>query len=226
MTALSDAAVAEWMRDGRVVIHPFREDDLGSASYDVRLGPHYFKAASPLSDHDGGGFFNMYSEESVRAVWGSPRRAIRALDVKRWRPGADWTGIGDDDEVIVLEPRANLLCHTLEFIGARSGATTMMKARSSIGRSLINVCACAGMGDPGYVNRWTMEVCNRSDWCIPLVVGRRIAQIVFLETDHGGRTYAGKYQATGDLAELEARWRPEDMLPRLYRDRDIGLIAE
>ena len=56
-----------------------------------------------------------------------------------------------------------------------------MKARNSIGRSLLNVCSCAGQGDVGYYNRWTMELYNQDNKVrsIVLVVGRRIAQIVF-----------------------------------------------
>jgi hypothetical protein len=32
--------------------------------------------------------------------------------------------------------------------------TTMMKARSSLGRNFIEICKCAGWGDVGYINRW------------------------------------------------------------------------
>jgi hypothetical protein len=56
------------------------------------------------------------------------------------------------------------------------------------------------MGDVGYINRWTMEITNNSRYySIPLVVGRRIAQIVFFDTigTIQGRSYeqVGKYQA-------------------------------
>jgi hypothetical protein len=38
-------------------------------------------------------------------------------------------------------------------------------------------------GDVGYVNRWTMEITNNSThYSIPLVVGRRVAQIVFFDS--------------------------------------------
>ena len=37
-----------------------------------------------------------------------------------------------------------------------------MQARSSLGRSYIEVCKCAGMGDVGFCNRWTMEITNNS----------------------------------------------------------------
>jgi hypothetical protein len=82
-------------------------------------------------------------------------------------------------------------------------------------------------GDVGYINRWTMEITNNSrNYSIPLVVGRRIAQIVFFDTmgTLGGRSYDadGKYQSGGELSELVARWTPLSCLPKMYCDREIG----
>ena len=91
---------------------------------------------------------------------------------------------------------------------------------------------CAGWGDVGYTNRWTMEVTNNSRfYSIPLVVGRRIAQIVFFDTDgvledEGGSATsyerAGKYQSSSDMAAITRSWQPSDMLPKMYRDRECG----
>jgi len=101
----------------------------------------------------------------------------------------------------------------------------MMKARSSLGRSFIEVCKCAGWGDVGYINRWTMEITNNSThYYIPLVVGRRIAQIIFFETGpilKSDYAKGGKYQSSGSVKQLKKNWKPTDMLPRLYLDRDI-----
>lgn len=99
----------------------------------------------------------------------------------------------------------------------------MMKARSSMGRNFIEVCKCAGWGDIGYVNRWTMEITNNSrHYSIPLVVGRRIAQIVFFDSDGTVGDYAdsGKYQTSKDLEEVKANWTPYSMLPKMYLDRE------
>ena len=63
---------------------------------------------------------------------------------------------------------------------------------------------------------------------MPLVVGRRIAQIVFFETPELANpdvTYVqstGKYQTTNDFDELKKSWKPESMLPRMYLDREVG----
>ena len=132
--------------------------------------------------------------------------------------------IAPDDRVILLRPGETILAHTQEFIGGRDTVTTMMKARSSLGRTFIEVCKCAGWGDVGYVNRWAMEITNNSNnYIVPLVVGRRIAQIVFFETGpilSGDYAKKGKYQSETDMRKLKKLWKPEMILPRLYRDRE------
>ena len=97
-----------------------------------------------------------------------------------------------------------------------------MQARSTTGRIGISACYCAGWGDPGYINRWTMEIHNLNEReHIVLPVGYRIAQIVFSTTGPVATEYAkasGNYQssASDDLAAIKATWRPEMMLPRAF----------
>lgn len=47
-----------------------------------------------------------------------------------------------DDQLIWIRPGETILGHTNEFIGGRRTVTTMMKARSSLGRNFIEVCKC------------------------------------------------------------------------------------
>ena len=156
-------------------------------------------------------------------VWGSPQEAVKAQGVfDEFKVQIE--NIKPDDRVILIQPKETILAHTNEFIGGKKNITTMMKSRSSMGRSFINACKCAGWGDIGYINRWTLEITNFSNsYAIPLVVGRRIAQIVFLYTGETSRSYAneGKYQTNTDLETLKLNWSPEMMLPRLDRDKDI-----
>jgi deoxycytidine triphosphate deaminase len=71
-----------------------------------------------------------------------------------------------------------------------------------------------------------MEITNNSkNYIIPLVVGRRIAQIIFFETGPiAGADYvaSGKYNPGKNLEELKKKWGPDMMLPKLYLDRDIN----
>lgn len=217
MTVLSDKQIIERL-GGTIIIEPFNPANVNTSSVDVTLGPWYYAEQLKDDQDPDNRLYNIWDYADVKRVWGEPRRARR--------PNYPIVGVRPDDDIILLPPKHTILAHTIEFIGGRQNVTTMMKARSSFGRNFIEVCKCAGYGDVGYTNRWTMEITNNSQhYYIPLVVGRRIAQIVFLQTGEiraADYTATGKYQPEMSMTELMAGWRPEMMLPRLDRDRDIG----
>lgn len=95
-----------------------------------------------------------------------------------------------------------------------------------------------------------MEITNNSRYySIPLVVGRRIAQIVFFDTEgieqHSYES-SGKYQTryedlfhfsknptlltrlplSSNLAELKESWSPMAMLPKMYQDREVKALQQ
>lgn len=223
---LSNTAILRNLETGNIVIDPFDPRNLKGSTYDVRLGQYYFE------EHDltgGRSFFNPYDETDVRRVWGNYKEAIPARNWLRDNQYTDpWelANIHPDDFIIPIRPGGTILAHTIEFIGGRNGImTSHMKARSSFGRCFIEVCKCAGEGDPGFFSRWTMEFTNNStDKTIPLVVGRRIAQVIFMQVEPvTGDSYAanGKYQLSDLIDEVKRRWSPEDMLPKLWKDWEV-----
>lgn len=253
MTLLGKREIRERL-GSTIIVDPFRDENLGSAQYDVTLGQNFWRDASS------GGFFNPYDQREARFVKGDLRRVvmcetpafevdphgIRAMRARQvlWDFPVEerlpengevaWLGyksvarrlVGiEDAPVILISPGESLLCHTEEFIGGRGDVTTSMRARSTLGRIGISVCLCAGLGDVGYFNRWTMEVRNHSHFVIPLVPGRRVAQLQFWKIEsllEEADQYSGsKYQGTTNLAELKASWCPEDMLPKMWRDREV-----
>lgn len=220
--ALSDKRILAEMKKGDIVITPFKRENLATSSYDLTLGEYFFAEQPPKHFQN---IFNIYEKENIDRVWGTkPMKAKPAEEVfKDYK--FDFGNISKKDKVIMLAPGETILAHTNEFIGGRGHITTMMKARSSLGRSFIEVCKCAGWGDVGYINRWTMEITNNSrHYYIPLVVGRRIAQLIFFETGeilNNDYTKFGKYQTSTDLKTLQKNWDPMSMLPRLYQDREI-----
>lgn len=220
--ALSDKKILEEKQKGNIVISPFKKENLNTSSYDVRLGEWYYREQPSKHYHN---IYNIYQESHTHHVWGKPLKAEKALKVFE-KYAFQWKhGINPQDKIILLQPGETILAHTQEFIGGKHHITTMMQARSSMGRNFIEVCKCAGWGDVGYVNRWTMEITNNSrHYAIPLVVGRRIAQIVFMDTGPIiEKHYAndGKYAKSSDIQVLKKKWKPQDMLPKLYKEREL-----
>ena len=215
------------MERGTIVIDPFNPKQLKTTSYDVTLGEWYWKERAPAGRST---IHNMYDEDSTSQVWEGPFEAEKVSDLLE-RLDMDIKNISKDARVILLGPHETILAHTLEFIGGRDICVAKMYARSSMGRNFIEVCKDAGWGDVGYFNRWTMEVTNNSQhYTIPLVVGRRIAQMVFYEVaplsdekvDYVGE--GGKYQSSQDLAELKKSWNPNMMLPQMHLDWEVKVM--
>lgn len=222
--ALSNQEILDNKKRGTIIISPFKKDNVNTASYDVTLGPWYYREQTSKYHHP---IYNPYQESHTRHVWGSPQKAERADKVLQKYQFRWDRGIKSTDKIILLRPGETILGHTQEFIGGRECVTTQMQARSSIGRNFIEVCKCAGWGDVGYINRWTMEITNNSQhYMIPLVVGRRVAQIVFYKTgpitgSDYTQTKGSKYDTLGDLKELKKTWGPDMMLPKLWKDREL-----
>jgi dCTP deaminase len=220
--ALSDKSIITEREAGNIIIEPFNERHVATSSYDVCLGDWFYREQPPKAFHI---LYNPWNERNVKEVWGKPQRAQLAEEISSGARNLEESGISKNDQIILIDPGETILAHTIEFIGGRNNITTMMKARSSVGRNFIEVCKCAGWGDVGFTNRWTMEITNNSrHYTIPLVVGRRIAQIIFFYTGEiRGVDYTalGKYQGTSDVEALKKEWHPEMMLPRLYKDREV-----
>lgn len=223
---LSRNAILRHYKKGNIIIDPFDDRKLKTTSYDVSLGEWFWREGNPEGRAT---VHNIYDEASTNRVWQGPFRAERAQDV--WdRLGDQLINIKPAEKIILLRPGESVLAHTEEFIGGRNRVVGKMYARSSLGRNFIEVCKDAGWGDIGYFNRWTMEVTNNSQYfTIPLVVGRRIGQMVFYEVEplkkKGREDYVaeqGKYQLTQDLDEVKKSWRPEMMMPRMHLDWEVG----
>lgn len=213
--------------NGRIFVHPFEPKNVNSASIDVRLGRHFYVESyrQGFGHHSQPLCLNPWSEESVEAAW--DEGDLQTLDML---PNSERTFMEKHGftEAIRLNPGETALAHTMEFIGGTDNLIVpSMQARSSLGRCNVSVCSCAGWGDVRYHNRWTLELKNRSQrHAVLLPVGMRIAQIVFEEgtepTDKQYQQLGGKYQDThATLHELVEAWKPSDMLPKAWKDREL-----
>mgnify|MGYP000843603427 FL=1 len=219
----SDIEIKKALASGHIVCDPAPARINGS-SIDVTLGYYFYYAGGAKN---GDALFNPFDQADVKRYFGTYNIARPWRDAQKRLASpianiAEITNISADHPVIVLRPNERILAHTHEFIGILPPGTTSMQARSTTGRIGISACYCAGWGDPGYINRWTMEIHNLNEReHIVLPVGYRIAQIVFSATGPVETEYSrasGNYQSapSADLAAIKAAWRPDMLLPRAY----------
>ena len=95
---LSDKEILDVMEEGNIVIEPFDRRQLGSNSYDVRLGEYIARGDGRV------GKFDCYNKQDTKDFW-----KIRQADKSVW-----------------LKPYETILCHTQEVIGGRNNIATKM----------------------------------------------------------------------------------------------------
>ena len=221
MGVYSNTEIVDAVKRGHIVFHPFQPDHINGSSVDVTLGEWYYRTDRRTRTD----VYNPFDKEEVEHYFGAPQKAIPHKQWAQKRGRELVKNIPADHPVIELEPGERVLGHTHEFIGIKPPGTTSMQSRSTWGRNGISVCFDAGWGDPGYINRWTMEIYNLNQrHTMILPVGERIAQIVFQHTGEVKGEYhnlSGKYHAesSDDFESLVKNWSPEQMLPKAYKDK-------
>ena len=223
MSVYSNTEITAAIDDGTIVSVPFNPKNVSEASLDFTLGHYFFKQEYQEEAR----VYNPFDKTDVDRYFKGP---LEAIPHKEWCDKNGYklfTNIPEDHPIIVLRPGERILAHTHEFVGIRAhGGACEVKSRSSWGRNGVAVCFDAGWVDPGYINRITLEIYNLNmHESVVLPVGERIGQLIFHKTgpvdgdySDGRGGVSGKYQHTSDLEELIRTWKPEDMLPRAYKD--------
>ena len=218
----SDQEILAAIESGHIVCHPLIKENITGSSVDVTLGEYYYRTEYDITSS----FYNPFSQKAVSQYFGEVKKAIPHQE---WAQKANhqlFSNIAPENPIIILRPGERILAHTQEFIGIKPPGTSTMQSRSTWGRNGVAVCLDAGWGDPGFINRWTMEVYNMNQHhSIVLPVGERIAQMIFYHTGPVTNSYnqrSGRYQETDDLQSLIKSWRPEMMLPKAYPDKESG----
>jgi len=205
---------------GAIIIEPFRLEHLNPNSYDLTLGPYVARYKRRPRGQP------MLSDEGVAVV---DMHMVTGDDLFHIE---DHRGAGE----FRIHAGESLLCHTNEFVGGtgvwnpvlqsveRHAVNTQLRATSTAGRFGLTACRCAGHGDAGYFDRWTLEVQNNSPHDLMLPVGAIICQLVFFAVATPRRLYqeaSGSYQEHRDLEKLQAEWVPAKMLPRKLKQTEF-----
>lgn len=226
MGVYSNKQIREAIASRHIVCHPLVEKNIAGSSLDVTLGEWFYRTERTGSS----GFYNPFDKIDVKRYFDGPHKADIHKKWARTNGRQLFEGIPQKHPIIVLRPGERILGHTHEFIGIKAPGTSTLQARSTWGRNGVAVCLDAGWGDPGYINRWTLEIYNMNQHeSVVLPVGERIAQMVFYETgpvDGEYKKLSGKYQSdlSSDIKGVINSWKPEQMLPKAYQDmRQIPL---
>lgn len=122
---------------------------------------------------------------------------------------ARWYRLFEASSVVLIPPRTHALAHTEEFIGTTvPHINPMLDTRSTTARWGLQIHLSAGLGDPGFHSRWTLEIYNPWPSVVAVPVGARVGSVSFEPVDGNDELYEGRYN------QRPEDWTPASMLPR------------
>src|SRR5271166_3433853 len=181
---LSDVDIQRYLEQGKIKITPtLPPEQLGSCSVDFRLGNEF-----TVFEHSRHAFIDLRDRTAIQDLM----RTIRV----------------PDGEPFILQPREFALAITEETLELDADVLGRLEGRSSLGRIGIIVHGTAGLFDPGWTGKATLELSNLSRMAVALYPGMRICSFTFeqLSTPSAvpyGKKPGNKY--AGQLHPLASR---------------------
>jgi dCTP deaminase len=152
---LSDVDIKRYLASGKIRITPeLAPDQFGSCSVDFRLGNEF--SVFEYSRHP---YIDLRDKGSVQDI-------MRTVKVPEGEP-------------FVLQPRDFVLAITEETLELDRDVLGRLEGRSSLGRIGIIVHGTAGLFDPGWTGKATLELSNLSRMAVALYPGMRICSFTF-----------------------------------------------
>ena len=182
---LSDKTIKQKIKSKEIVIEPFSEEFLQSASYDLHLDEHFL----------------IFNKEKIALVdvKDNPKNLMKSMKV-------------NEGEGFIIHPNEFVLANVKEITGVDSKHVGRLEGKSSLGRLGLIIHATAGFLDPGNKLRLTLELANVSPIPIKIYPGMKIAQIAFETLDKDcERPYGTKGLDSKYLGDLKVKgsemWR-------------------
>jgi dCTP deaminase len=183
---LSDRTMREQIQQGRIRVEPLAEGAIQPSSIDLRLGDKIRVFQN-----------NHISHIDLRQDTGT---LTEVVDLKPGQP-------------FFLRPLEFALGVTVEHIVVPDDLVARLDGKSSLGRVGLLIHATAGLVDPGWEGRLTLELMNLAPFPITLFAGMRIGQISFIQmtspvdVPYGHGALSSKYQ--GDTDPTPSRYHLE-----------------
>jgi dCTP deaminase len=152
---LSDVDIRRYIAEQKIRITPeLAPEQIGSCSIDFRLG----------------NTFNVFEHSRHACI--DLRDRVNVQDFMRTIEVAD-------GEPFILQPREFALAITLEELQLDDDVLGRLEGRSSLGRIGIIVHGTAGLFDPGWAGKATLELSNLGLMPVALYPGMRICSFTF-----------------------------------------------
>ncbi len=152
---LSDIDIRRYLDEGKIKIHPpLPPEQWGSCSVDFRLGNEF-----SVFEHSKNAYIDLKEPRAIQDL-------MRTITVN---PG----------EPFILQPREFALAITEEILELDDDVLGRLEGRSSLGRIGIIVHGTAGLFDPGWTGKATLELSNLGRMPVALYPGMRICSFTF-----------------------------------------------
>jgi dCTP deaminase len=152
---LSDVDIRRYMQRGKIRISPeLPSEQFGSCSVDFRLGAEF-----SVFEHSRHPYIDVRDRNAIQDL-------MRTLRVETGQP-------------FVLQPREFALAITEETLELDDDVLGRLEGRSSLGRIGIIVHGTAGLFDPGWRGKATLELSNLGIMPVALYPGMRICSFTF-----------------------------------------------
>lgn len=152
---LSDVDIKRYIAQGKIRVSPeLPPEQFGSCSIDFRLGNEF-----SVFEHSRHAYIDLRNRTAIQDL-------MRTVVVK-------------PDEPFILQPREFALAITEEHIEIDDDVLGRLEGRSSLGRIGIIVHGTAGLFDPGWRGKATLELSNLGRMPVALYPGMRICSMTF-----------------------------------------------
>lgn len=152
---LSDVDIRRYIAEEKIIVNPpLPPEQFGSCSVDFRLGNEF-----SIFEHSKHAFIDLQNKVEIEKL-------MRPILVP-------------DGEAFILQPREFALAITMEQIDLADDVLGRLEGRSSLGRIGIIVHGTAGLFDPGWSGRATLELSNLGIMPVALYPGMRICSMTF-----------------------------------------------
>jgi dCTP deaminase len=152
---LSDVDIRRYIAEGKIKISPaLPPEQFGSCSVDFKLGYEF-----NVFEHSRNAYIDLRENKGIDGL-------MRSVMVPAGEP-------------FILQPREFVLAITEETLELADDVLGRLEGRSSLGRIGIIVHGTAGLFDPGWAGKATLELSNLGRMPVALYPGMRICSFTF-----------------------------------------------